>query len=102
MGAVIHKGRNKLAFGANSFTKTHALQTNVLHQYLHAEISALVKRRHYDDIIRCDMTVYRETWDGKPAMAKPCKQCQSILTAFGIKKVYYSKAEEPYFDILIL
>lgn len=102
LGAVLHRGRRKLAFGANSYSKTHALQNNSLRPFLHAEISAVVKRRHYDDISKCELTVYRETAGGKPAMAKPCKQCQSILTAFGIKKVYYSIPEEPYYAILYL
>ena len=102
LGAVLHKGRRKLAFGCNSLTKSHTLQSEGLKPYLHAEISVLVKRRHYEDLDSCQVTVYRETFDGNPALALPCSQCQKILKLFGIKKVYYSTAEYPYYDILKL
>lgn len=103
MGAVLHKGNKALAFGINSFDKTHPIQCHLPHkEFLHAEIAALLKRRYYDDIHSCEMTVYRETGDGCPAMAKPCAQCQAILAEFGIKKVYYSTAEAPFFAVLKL
>lgn len=102
LGAILHKGNNRLAFGCNSFSKSHTLQKNSLKPYLHAEINAILKRRHYEDIGSCQLTVYRETSDGKPAMALPCMQCQKILKAVGIKKVYYSIPIEPYYHILKL
>ena len=103
LGAVLHRGKRALSFGCNLFDKTHTLHINSpRRQFLHAEINALIKRRYYDDIASCEITVYRETYDGKPALAKPCKDCQKILQAFGIKKVYYSIPDEPYFAILKL
>lgn len=102
VGAVIHKGNKKLAFGCNSYSKTHTIQNENCKKYLHAEISALIKRRHYEDITSCSMTVYREVNNGTPALTIPCQYCQKILKKHGIKKVYYSKPEAPYFDVLIL
>jgi deoxycytidylate deaminase len=102
LGAVLHKGNKKLAFGCNSFTKSHTIQNQGMKPFLHAEISVLLKRRHYEDLTTCSITVYRETNDGRPALAMPCSQCQKILRLFGIKKVYFSMPVAPYFNILKL
>ena len=101
LAAVIHKGKQIFALGINSFEKTHTLQGGSVRQYLHAEIAALLKRRYYDDLSSCSITVYRES-HGKPALAKPCNQCQRIMKSMGIKKVYFSIAQEPYFNMLKL
>lgn len=101
LGAILHKGRRKLSFGHNLFGKTHPMQMHEK-ESLHAEVQALIKRRHYDDVSSCEMTVYRETYDGKPAMAKPCKSCQIVLRAFGIKTVYYSIPIEPFWCVMKL
>lgn len=103
MGAVLFKGRNQLAYGCNLFNKTHTLQAKYLNkQFLHAEINCLLKRRHYDDIGNCSMLVYREDGEGNPVLAKPCINCQTIMKEFGIKKVYYSIPNEPYYEIVKL
>lgn len=102
LGAVLHKSNKKLAFGCNSYVKSHTLQNQSLKPYLHAEISVLLKRRHYEDLDTCSITVYRETIGGTPALALPCSQCQRILKLFGIKKVYFSTPISPYFAILKL
>ena len=101
MGAILHRGNKKLAFGINSFIKTHTLQGGGLKTYLHAEVSAAIKRRHYDDLTSCEITIYREV-NNMPALAMPCKQCQSILRILGIKKIWYSIPFEPYHDVMIL
>ena len=101
LAAVIHKGKQVLALGINSFEKTHTLQGEGVRQYLHAEVAALLKRRHYDDLSFCSITVYRES-HGLPALAKPCSQCQRIMKDMGIKKVYFSIPDEPFFDVMKL
>lgn len=99
LGAVISKGNKILSIGCNSYTKTHTLQGKGLKPYLHAEISALIRRRHYDDLSSCSITVYRES-KNLPVMAKPCKQCMLLLREFGIKKVYYLVPQEPFFEMI--
>ena len=102
LGAVLHRGNRALSFGINSLVKTHPIQYHVTGKiYLHAEIAALIGRRHYDDLSSCSITVYREV-KGLPALAKPCAQCQIILAAAGIKKVYYSVPDAPYWNIIKL
>ena len=48
------------------------------------------------------MVVYREDGDGNPVLAKPCENCQTIMKEFGIKKVYYSIPDSPYYEKLTL
>jgi tRNA(Arg) A34 adenosine deaminase TadA len=102
LGAVLHKGNKKLAFGCNSLTKSHTIQNQGVKPFLHAEISVLLKRRHYEDLGNCQITVYREDSGGFPAIAMPCLQCQKILKLSGIRKVYYSVCYHPYYEILKL
>ena len=100
LGAVISRGNKVLSIGCNSYCKTHTLQ-NGIKPYLHAEISALIKRRHYDDIDSCAITIYREV-HGQPALARPCKQCMALLQQFGIKRIYYSIAKMPHYAMIKL
>ena len=103
MGAVLFKGKSQLAYGCNLFNKTHTLQAKYQNkQFLHAEINCLLKRRYYDDIGNCSMVVYREDNEGNPVMAKPCANCQAIMKEFGIRKIYYSISEAPFYTVLKL
>jgi tRNA(Arg) A34 adenosine deaminase TadA len=55
-------------------------------QYLHAEISALVKARKESSRI----LVIRITKTGLIKMARPCNICIMAIREAGIKNVYYS------------
>lgn len=99
MGAVLFKGKSVLSFGCNIINKTHPLHKTAI-KSIHAELSCIIKRRHYNGIKGCSIIVYRETVDGKPALAKPCINCENIIKAFGIKKVYYSIPTAPYYEII--
>lgn len=102
LGAVLHHGRRPLSYGVNSLVRTHPVQDRSPHKiYIHAEVAALIGRRHYGDLARCSVTVYREV-DGQPAMAMPCPQCQAILSTAGIRRVYYSIPEPPYYGLMRL
>lgn len=94
-GIVIAKGHNQ--------NKTHPLQqrynsyrynTNSNHYYpskIHAEMEIVSKIRNLDiDFSRIVIYVYRETKDGKMAMARPCKACTAALKDLGIKTVCYT------------
>ena len=41
--------------------------------------------------------VYRETKDGMPALALPCDDCMNMIIAMGIKRVYFSTNQFPYY-----
>ena len=53
---------------------------------MHAEVSAIMKLPYGTNLRKVKLIVVR---DGM-RMSKPCKICEPLLLALGIKKVYYS------------
>jgi len=97
VGSVIVKKR-PLSVGYNK-VKTHPLHAdpyNSLRGSIHAEVSALLT---CDDPHGGVIYVYRETKDGKPALARPCNYCYNMLQSKGIKKVFYTISEFPYWRV---
>ena len=95
VGAVIAKNSRVLGLGFNK-VKTHPKYTR--HKRvasIHAEISALINSA--TDVRGSRIYVYRETKDGKPSLARPCSICEMALREAGVKEVYYSTGEYPYF-----
>lgn len=114
IGAVAVFRRTIIARGHNQ-NKTHPLQeryniyrynTHSNHYYpskMHAEIELISKIRYLDiNFSEVEIYVYRETKDGKKAMARPCSACTKALKDLGIKKVFYTTndgyCEERYED----
>ena len=102
IGAVAVFRRTIIAQGHNQ-DKTHPLQqryniyrydVNGNHYYpskMHAEIKLISKIRYLDiNFSEVEIYVYRETKDGRKAMARPCKACTQALRDLGIKKVCYT------------
>lgn len=84
-----------LSVGQNSYSKTHTLQAE------HAKKVGLPEKtfRHAecDSIVRCKdlsraykIAVFRYTKDGKPANAKPCIVCQSLIASTPIKIIEHT------------
>jgi len=94
--AIIYDRRGKvLSIGKNSYVKTHPLQAKYAlkaglpeKQYLHAEISAIVKCRDLTKAHRIE--VIRVGRDGSLLLAKPCPVCQSAIEASGIRHVQHT------------
>lgn len=102
IGAVAVFRRTIIAQGHNQ-DKTHPLQqryniyrydVNGNHYYpskMHAEIELISKIRYLDiNFSEVEIYVYRETKDGKKALAKPCLACETALRELGIRRVYYT------------
>ena len=96
---VYDKRGRLLSSGANSYEKTHTLMYKAGASvgkpgaiYLHAEVAALIKIKDWSKAHRIFVTRY--TKDGKPALAKPCAICQSIIERTGIKLIEYTTAQE--------
>lgn len=102
IGAVAVFRRTIIARGCNR-NKTHPLQEryNIYrynmhsnHYYpskMHAEMELISKIRYLDiNFSEVEIYVYRETKDGRKAMAKPCLACESALRELGVKRVYYT------------
>ena len=99
IGCSIYYKGHLLAVGHNS-DKTHPLQhTYNSERYvddrcpskLHAEIMALSKIKYLDiDFNRVEVFIYRETFDGNMAIAKPCPSCEKCIKDMGIKRIHYT------------
>lgn len=95
--ATIYDKRGRvLAIGANSYTKTHPLQARYAamaglpeKQYLHAEISAILRLEKPCKAHR--IRVERYDRNGNPANAKPCPICERVIASTGIKIVEYTE-----------
>lgn len=93
VGAVISNGGRLISVGYNQ-KKTHPLtNTFTLHAEAHAIIACRYNTPRLDGSI---LWVARDTVNGMPAMAKPCGDCMRLIVAAGIKRVYYTIGEPPY------
>ena len=102
IGAVAVFRRTIIAQGRNQ-DKTHPLQqryniyrynVNGDHYYpskMHAEMELISKIRYLDiNFSEVEIYVYRETKDGRKALAKPCLACETALRELGIRRIYYT------------
>lgn len=95
VGAVISK-KSAISSGFN-IERTHPLFCNPAlgdNISIHAEMIALINAGY--DINGCDIWIYREYFDNTPALARPCDVCYNQLRMHGIKKIYYTVPEYPY------
>lgn len=91
------KGR-AIGTGVNDYRKSHPLSKLYAEKagespekiYKHAELSAILaagnKQVH-------SMLIQRFDAEGEPALAKPCKTCQTMLKDFSVKFVQYTTAQ---------
>lgn len=95
MGAVIVKKKRPISIGFNQL-KSHPTYADCIHVFsIHAEVSAIIKS--IDDVYRSDIYIYRENKYGNPVMAKPCIHCRRVLEELGVKNIYYTTEEFPYY-----
>jgi deoxycytidylate deaminase len=91
LGACILLKRKVISIGFNQMLRSHPL-VRKYDQFdaIHAEVSAILRLKNKELLIGSTVIVYRETKDGIPTLAKPCKVCQKILKEFGISKAIYT------------
>lgn len=97
LGAVIVVNGKPVSVGYNHY-KSHP---EARYSGIHAEIHA-IKTTGKNKIKGSSIFVYRKTKDGKLAIAKPCEDCMKNLADFGIKWVFYTTNEYPYFEVIRL
>jgi len=90
LGAVVVRRNAILGIGFNK-TKTHP-KAKTRFKTIHAEMAAILNTQT-EDLTGCSIYVYRETKDGKPALAKPCEYCLELIRQVGIKHIYYSDTD---------
>jgi len=92
IAAVIVKGNRVLSIGVNK-NKTHPKQinphTNKIGNSTHAELDAILGVSK-ENLQGATIYVARQTADGKPANAKPCKCCMKVIEAAGISRVFFT------------
>jgi deoxycytidylate deaminase len=94
MGAVIVVNGHPLSVGCNQ-SKTHPAAP---YTGLHAEVQA-IKCSGKTSLKGGSIFVYRRRKDGRVGMARPCKYCMEDLKRAGIKRVYYSTPEYPFWAV---
>lgn len=100
IGSVLVQGSRILNVGWNQ-RKWNKILKGSEYASLHAEIDAILG---FDVKVLAGASIYnyRETHWGKIANSKPCILCQEKLCEFGVKYVYYTLNEIPFFDKLKL
>jgi deoxycytidylate deaminase len=79
-------------------SKTHPKYANPYTSFvgsLHAEVRAIINSG-VDNLEGYTIYVYREHSDGTPGMSRPCKYCMKLLKDVGIKFIYYTTDEFPF------
>lgn len=97
VGAVLCKKSTPIAMGCNR-EKSHPIWVRGKSMSIHAEVSALMQVCN-TPLRGATVYVYRQHKDGKPALARPCSNCQEILKMHGVKTMVYSVATEPYYMV---
>ena len=96
LGAVIFKGNRLISTGYNK-NKTHPTAKKYYqHGSVHAEFDAVLHAN--ESIDGASMLVCRVKKDGSPAMSKPCVMCTQIIFESGIKEVFWTTSELPFWD----
>lgn len=58
---------------------------------IHAELGCIQRIKYLDiDFSKVHVYVYRETKNGKMALARPCPSCFAAIKELGIKNIHYS------------
>jgi len=96
IAGTFDKNYNLIAYGVNSYIKTHpyqkllAIKNGNEHKiFLHAEIDALVKTK----IDAFGIVVLRLDSKGNFCISKPCMICSMAIKKSGIKKIVYFDKE---------
>lgn len=105
IGAVLAKGSNVISVGFNHWGTRQIIER---HRHIrpnndtvHAEIHAILGVSK-EEAAKCTLYVGRFTKEGRPANAKPCPLCQTILKEMGVKRVFYTDAEFEDYQVLII
>jgi deoxycytidylate deaminase len=87
-GAVLVKNGHVISVGVNILKNDPAYVTVVSALSVHAEDSVLKANR--GSAAGAVLYVARVNCHGGPAMSRPCKSCQKLLSRYGVKKVIWT------------
>jgi len=91
------KGR-PIGSGVNDYSRSHPLMKHFAllagepeeKIYRHAELSAVLDAGNKDVY---SILVQRFDAEGNPANARPCRTCQRMLQAYGVKQIRYTTSD---------
>jgi deoxycytidylate deaminase len=97
LGAALYSGSSLISIGFNNWFRTHPESRNTSKDFdknIHAEHSALLKRRHYTNSKNLTMYVYRSKINCNDkkfelACSKPCPNCMALLKYAGVRRVRF-------------
>lgn len=97
LGACIVKGGRVLSVGHNSIRHlSTGKKYSKWESSLHAERDAC-RKVEKENLKNAVIFIYRETADGNPALAYPCEHCYKMIKELGLKRIYFSQPEYPYY-----
>jgi deoxycytidylate deaminase len=94
LGAVLVVNGHPISVGYNQ-GKSHP---DGRFKGLHAEVAAM-KTSGKTKIKGSSMFVYRQKRNGSVGGSHPCVDCMKRLKEFGVKLIYYSTEEYPYWEV---
>jgi len=101
IGAIFINGNKILSRGYNQirYKSTGSRAFSTYESSLHAErdcLSKLAKERIRGGVL----VLYRRYKDDSSALSRPCNQCMWMLEELGVRRVIYSTAVYPYYEII--
>jgi tRNA(Arg) A34 adenosine deaminase TadA len=97
LGAVLVQQRKVLGRACNTF-RSHPLTNENTHarmKGLHSEIASCLNA-HRSQLEGADIYVARILKNDSLALSKPCDICRSVLTRFGVNRVFYTISPDEY------
>ena len=89
--SFILDGKHIVSYGMNDITKTHPMAINHCYPYLHSEVSAILNfKLPVKELCKYIFVNIRIGKDGRIRLSKPCSGCQTILTNFGVDKIFFT------------
>lgn len=102
LGAALYAGSNLLSIGCNNWNKTTPYSKNTeFNGNVHAEISCLVRRRHYDHSNNMILYISRTTTnalrtESQDACSRPCTNCLNLIKISGVRRIrFFNEQGEP-------
>lgn len=92
VGAVVCRGGRIISSGYNYIGNCNYIRGRSYPESVHAEASAvakLLRARRFGDLVGSTVYVSRFSSIGT-RLAKPCRECEDLLRAVGVKRVIYT------------
>lgn len=91
--------RNKIiSIGVNSYVKSNPISFKFgsWNGLVHSELNAIVNAARSIDFSKVTLYNVRVKLDGSLAISAPCLSCQKVLSAFNIRRCYFTTEQESF------